>query len=237
MTIDIIPFFEQKEYTEFEKDYDLTVLIDVYRATSSMIVAAHGEATEIFALDSLEKMFEEKKKDKTCILCGERNSLKPDGFDFGNSPLKLVYADLKDKKVFISTSNGTRALNAFKKNTKKIIAASFLNLSQTVSYMIQNNFKTILILCAGSWGKFSLEDYLCACIIISRLESKIKNRDDTKRLAIMTGKYFDSHQEELFDTLKNTDHALTLQRLNKTDDVDFIIALIDAFSVIPEVKS
>jgi 2-phosphosulfolactate phosphatase len=202
-----------------------------------MVVAAHGEATEIFALDSLERMFEEKKKDKTCILCGERNSLKPDGFDFGNSPLKLMKADLKDKKVLISTSNGTRALNAFKKNTKKFIAASFLNLSQTVSYMIQNNFKNILILCAGSWGKFSLEDYLCACVIVSRLEKKIKNLEDTKRLAITIGNYFDSHKEELFKTLKHTDHALTLQRINKSDDVDFIISLIDAFSEIPEIKT
>jgi 2-phosphosulfolactate phosphatase len=234
MQIDILKYYQKGIEETFENRYDLAVLIDVYRATSSMVIAAHRGANDIFAVNTLEEMYQ--AKNTSIILCGERNAIKPEGFDFGNSPLELLKANLKDKKVFISTSNGTRTLSAFRKNSDNFIATSFLNLSPTVEYINKKNYNKILLLCAGSWEKFSLEDYLCACIILSQLEKELSNIDDDKTLQITTGKYFHSSKPELQKALQNTDHAKRLKNIGKYDDVEFITSSIDHYEEIPVIK-
>jgi len=236
MTIDILPFYKKGIENDFQSDYDLAILIDVYRATSSIICAAHKGAKEIYAVKTLEEMFAEKERNPSCILCGERNALKPDGFDFGNSPLELLNTDLKDKTVLISTSNGTRTLTAFSQKSRRFIAASFLNLSETVNFIKRYNYRKIILLCAGSWEKFSLEDYLCACLILSQFSGELQKKDDEKRLQISTGRFYEATPDELLQALQNTDHALRLKKIGKFDDVEFITSFISQFREVPEIS-
>jgi 2-phosphosulfolactate phosphatase len=43
---------------------------------------------------------------------GERNEMKPHGFDFGNSPSQLLHASLERQNVVHTTSSGTQGIEA-----------------------------------------------------------------------------------------------------------------------------
>jgi len=235
MQIALIPFFNSSHSNTIEEDFDALYLIDVYRATSTMTVASNQGATLIKAIGSLEKAYEEKNKNPGVFLCGERDSQKPEDFDFGNSPKGLTQIDLHEKTCLITTSNGTRALEAFCKNSSKYFACSVLNLNAVAEHIIKNMFERVLVVCAGSWGKFSLEDYLCACLLIKSLNKVIENVEDDIKLALSTGNYYHKEYKKLIRELSNTQHAQKLKSLDKYEDVMFITRNINSFKCVPEI--
>ena len=90
-----------------------SVVIDVLRATTTIAWALENgaDSVQVFAdVDELKneaKSFSEKDK----ILVGERGGKKLDGFDLGNSPLGVSTENVRGKRVFMSTTNGTRSLH------------------------------------------------------------------------------------------------------------------------------
>src|SRR5690606_22486990 len=46
------------------------------------------------------------------LLAGERGGLPPQGFDRGNSPAELMGLELRGRRLVLTTTNGTRALEA-----------------------------------------------------------------------------------------------------------------------------
>ena len=94
----------------------------------------------------------------------ERMGKKVKGFDFGNSPSKILDKKFKNKKIAIATSNGTKTILKTKKS-KITLIGSFLNLKSIVNYLDKQN-DNILLLCSGWQGSINLEDTLCAGAII-----------------------------------------------------------------------
>lgn len=235
MQVSLIPFFNPAHSNSMAESFDAIYLIDVYRATSTMVVAFNQGASLIKAIGSLEKAYEEKNKNQNIFLCGERNSQKPEHFDFGNSPKGLAQRNLQGKTCVITTSNGTSALKAFCEYSEKHFACSVLNLNAVHEHIIRNLFERILIVCAGSWGKFSFEDYLCAALLIKSLDKVIEDDQDDIKLALNTGNYFHKDHDRLLRELYNTEHALKLKPLGKYEDIEFIIQNINHFKCVPEI--
>src|SRR5437899_1058369 len=86
------------------------VVFDVLRATSSMITALAGGATEIFPVTTIDEAIDLKKHKSAAMLGGERHGDWIDGFDLGNSPLE--YRELASRQIITTTTNGTVALRA-----------------------------------------------------------------------------------------------------------------------------
>jgi 2-phosphosulfolactate phosphatase len=88
------------------------VAIDVLRATTTIAaaLAAGAEAVEVFAdLQSLQAASRSWPASKR-LLAGERGGKTVTGFDLGNSPREYTPERVRDQRIFMSTTNGTRTL-------------------------------------------------------------------------------------------------------------------------------
>jgi 2-phosphosulfolactate phosphatase len=99
-------------------------------------------------------------------LGGERRGGKIPGFDVGNSPAEYTSQVVGGKRVFITTTNGTRAMH-HARLASRVVLGSFLNLSAVVA-SIKNEI-AIDILCAGTDGRETEEDILAAGSIVNAL--------------------------------------------------------------------
>ena len=88
------------------------VIIDVFRAFTTAAIALRNGAVRIVMVDDLEAALA-LRTDGVCRYCmGERRGLKPEGFDFGNSPAELLERDFTGASLAQTTSNGTRGIFA-----------------------------------------------------------------------------------------------------------------------------
>lgn len=161
--VEIPPDFNLSQYT--------VVVIDVLRATSVMAAAMYNGCIGVIPVASIEEALSIKNKIKNdVLLCGERDAVKIDGFDLGNSPQEFSKKVVSNKTIVHTTTNGT---NAIKKviDAEEVLTGSFLNLKSTVEYL--KNKDKILLLGSGRLGEFSLEDTLCIGNIINELRKVI----------------------------------------------------------------
>ena len=89
-----------------------TVIIDVFRAFTTAAVALSRGAQRIVMVDSLDNALALRSSGVGDYCIGERDSTKPPGFDFGNSPAELERAEVAGKTLIQTTSNGTAGINA-----------------------------------------------------------------------------------------------------------------------------
>lgn len=227
------PNFEEKE-SQFDKS--IVIMIDVLRASSTICAAIYNEANEVIPLESIDKavqIYNSLSKDKR-FLAGERNGIKPAGFDGGNSPLEYTQESIKGKTVVLTTTNGTYVFQKAKDALHKIIAG-FVNISEIINYIKQisdeNEVNQICILCAGNNGRISYEDTLCAGAIIERLSLIFDNviMTDSSNLA---QKLYEIHKNNLDDFILTLDHSKHLQEIGMGEDISICIS-IDKYPVVP----
>lgn len=204
---------------ESELPAPIIVIIDVLRATSVIATAlAHG-AKNIMTSASIEDALEAKSVNPELLLGGERDAQKIPGFDLGNSPLEYTKEKIRDKRLLLCTSNGTKAVQKAL-GAETIIAASFLNADAVVNYLANKN-KDIAIICSGTNGHFSLDDGLCAGYIIHLLrKSKKPICSDFAELLTLP---FEKENFSLSKLLKNAFHLNYLNSRGYRADVDYCL--------------
>lgn len=229
MKVDII--FTADEVSQEKTEGKICVVIDVLRATSVMITALHNGAEKIFPFKDIKTIQERCKNLKNIIKCGERNALKIDGFDLGNSPLEFTKEKVFGKDIYMSTTNGTKAVeNSL--SAEKIIICSFLNI-KSVSEKLLEYKKDVVIVCAGTNGKFSLDDTLCAGLIIKEMQKHTEIQMNDVLLAAV--RISESH-ENIKDILKGSTHYERLLSLGFEKDMEHIFSL-NKYSIVPEYKN
>ncbi|MFN7140664.1 MAG: 2-phosphosulfolactate phosphatase [Limisphaerales bacterium] len=144
------------------------VVFDILRATTSMTHALANGAEAIIPVSEIAEALAIYEQDKTVLLAGERHGLRilkdqtgSVDFVFGNSPREFTAAKVAGKTIVTTTTNGTRALQACSA-AKKVLVASFLNLSATAEWIQQNKPEHLLIVCAGTFEEAAYEDILAA---------------------------------------------------------------------------
>lgn len=229
MKVDII--FTADEVSQEKTEGKICVVIDVLRATSVMITALHNGAEKIFPFKDIKIIQERCENLKNIIKCGERNALKIDGFDLGNSPLEFTKEKVFGKDIYMSTTNGTKAVeNSL--SAEKIIICSFLNI-KSVSEKLLEYKKDVVIVCAGTNGKFSLDDTLCAGLIIKEMQKHTEIQMNDVLLAAV--RISESH-EDIKDILKGSTHYERLLSLGFEKDMEHIFSL-NKYSIVPEYKN
>lgn len=144
------------------------VVIDVIRATSTIVEALAAGARAVYPTLSTEeaiRLANSLGRDDT-LLCGERRGLKIEGFDLGNSPSEFTSEKVGGKRLVMSTTNGTRAFLAAE-GAERVVAASLLNLSAVGKAVA--DAENLVVICAGKEGRFSLDDALCAGLVLRSL--------------------------------------------------------------------
>ncbi len=147
-----------------ERDLSATtcVVFDVLRATSSMITALANGAAEIFPVKTIEEAFALRKKIPDALLGGERHSERIEGFDLGNNPFE--YTALAGMRIISTTTNGTIALRACER-AQRVLVGALLNLAALRDELARTNPAEVLLVCAGTFENFALEDAIAAGLL------------------------------------------------------------------------
>ena len=139
-----------------ENNDTIVVVVDIFRATTTMCMALNNGAASIIPVAPVEEA--KAYKDKGYLVGGERNVVKFEFGDFGNTPSEYTREKVKDKDVVISTTNGTHAID-MAEDCSCLIIGSFSNISAVADFCLSQK-KDVLVLCAGWKDKFNLEDSL-----------------------------------------------------------------------------
>lgn len=150
------------------KRHDVRIVVDLLRATSQMVTFFDEGGEVLVPVTEVDAAFEMKEKlgDDWKIM-GERGGLPAPGFDFGNSPLELKAAGAP-KNAIITTSNGTRALMKASCGCCHVIAGCARN-AEAAAWDALCSGHEIGVVCAGRNGEFSMEDTVCAGMLIEKM--------------------------------------------------------------------
>jgi 2-phosphosulfolactate phosphatase len=148
----------------------IAIVIDVLRATSTIVTALDNGATNIIPVREPDEAIAVMKRigRERVLLCGERKSRLIEGFDLDNSPASYTRERVADKTLVLTTTNGTRALVEAARDATSVYCAAMLNRAAIVE-LLANGEGDARIHCAGSEGTPSFEDLLCAGAIVDAL--------------------------------------------------------------------
>ncbi len=203
------------------------VVLDILRATSSMITALANGAEQILPVATIEEALAAKAKYPEALLCGERNGLRITAaqtggteFDLGNSPREYTAEMVAGKTLITTTTNGTRALRACV-NAEHTLVASFLNLTATTDYLRTAKPNQLVIVCGGTYEESALEDTLAAGAIADTLWDLFGDIEDSAQLARALHQSHGAKLDQSIQLAKNARHLLELPDL--AGDVEFCI--------------
>lgn len=229
MKVNVIQFAENLS-NDIVKN-KIAVVIDVFRATSVITTAlAHG-AKEILVTSEIEEALQHFKNrgEQNAFLGGERDMHKIEGFHFGNSPQSYATEAIQNKTIILTTTNGTKAID-FCKPAKETYICSLLNCSHLASELSKKT-EDIIIICSGSKGQFSLEDALCAGMLVSYLENLLDIFIDD--FSLMLKAIYKKNKNSFRKLLKNSQAYSELIKNKFKNDVDFCLTK-NCFSIAPK---
>jgi 2-phosphosulfolactate phosphatase len=131
------------------------VVIDVLRATSTITLALASGYKRVLVAGSIDEATALRTPERT--LAGEVGCARAPGFDLGNSPEETL--DARGAELVLATTNGAPAIVAAAKVADEVLVASMLNLG-AVAEQIEGG--DVLLVCAGTDGRVSIEDVYLA---------------------------------------------------------------------------
>jgi len=213
--------------------YDLSnsvvVIIDVFRATSTIASALFNGAKCVVPVDSVPKAIEISKSIGG-IAAGERDGMIAEGLQHGNSPLEYNREFIENKTLVLTTTNGTRLLQmALDNNADTIISGSFPNLSAVCDFLVAEK-KNVVLGCAGWKDRFNLEDTLFAGAVIKNLENEFTIHCDS---SLMAASMYEAHRHDIHAFAPRLTHYHRLvERFGLIEDIRYCLTP-DVANVLP----
>jgi len=216
--------------------YDLSnsivVIIDVFRATSTIASALYNGAKCVIPVDSVPKAIEISKSIGG-IAAGERDGMIAEGLQHGNSPLEYNRDFIENKILVLTTTNGTRLLQmALDNNADTIISGSFPNLSAVCEFLVAEK-KNVVLGCAGWKDRFNLEDTLFAGAVINRIAKDFTIHCDS---SLMAETMYAKHKNKMMEFApKLTHYHRLVERFGLIEDIQYCLTN-DVANVLPVYK-
>jgi len=212
----------------------IAVVIDVLRATSTIVTAIQSGAREVIPVETPEdaRLAAQETGADGVVLGGERGGLKIEGFDFGNSPYEFTPHSVGGKTVVMTTTNGTRAFAAARE-ADITFAAALLNIGSVANVLLHEG-RDVAVICAGTEGRVSLDDLYCAGALIERIVTPGSDwvLNDGAKLAVH---WYGSNTGTSFDVLASCAHGRRLAELGFHRDVEFCSG-VDTVTEVPVLK-
>jgi 2-phosphosulfolactate phosphatase len=165
------------------------VVFDVLRATSSMLTALHHGARLIYPVAEITEALALRQQHPDALLAGEREGLRIRAaqtggvdFDLGNSPREFTPESVATRRIIMTTTNGTRALQACQ-GAKNILAGAFLNLDALAQWIEQEQPSHLLLVGAGTFEEAAYEDILAAGALCDLVWKQFSNPSDSSHIA------------------------------------------------------
>ncbi len=138
----------------------LAVVIDVLRATSVICQALAAGFGRVICVGEVEQAL--ALAAPGVVLGGERANVRPEGFDYGNSPREYADVDGAGRTLVLTTTNGTRLLLAAAARCDTVLVGSLLNLDAVVAAVRASGADEVAVLAAGVEGAFAIDDVYVA---------------------------------------------------------------------------
>jgi len=230
MRVDAILF--PRDLSEYDLRSTQVVVVDIFRATSTIITAVHNGAKEVVPFketDEVEEKALHYPADQV-LKCGERNGYKFSGFDLGNSPLEYNRDCIYNKTILFSSTNGSQLFSKVK-SARKVIIGGFLNVERVVNSIVQNKHDC-LIACAGNYGKISIEDSVYTGMILALLKKNgvITEMNDEARVSLILYQYY---QDDFQSIIRESSHGRHLSSIGKEDDMLYCLQ-VNTVDCLPE---
>ncbi|GIQ70696.1 2-phosphosulfolactate phosphatase [Xylanibacillus composti] len=183
MRVDVIATVNEARSDDFL--HKTAIVIDVLRATSTIVTALEFGSDGVIPVETVGQAKALKSGREEELLGGERYGRKIAGFDLGNSPFEYMKEQVKGKKIILTTTNGTRAIQKSHK-AQHILVGSLLN-AASCARAAASFKRDIVIVCAGTQDQFSLEDGLCAGSLLEELlahESSLEMGDFARAMLL-----------------------------------------------------
>lgn len=228
--------FHTPELTPVQNSADCAIAIDVLRATSTIATALASGASAVHVFSDMDKLMYESEAyaPEERLRAGERGGSKVAGCELGNSPLDCTPELMYHRHLFISTTNGTRALQRVQASPA-VLAAALINRRAVVDYLIEHQPETVWIVGAGWEGSFALEDTVCAGAIAQSLTEKlgctldaISGNDELVGAVSL----YQQWQNDLLGLFHHASHGKRLLRLDCHSDLKYCSEL-DTIAVLP----
>ena len=198
----------------------IVVIIDVFRATSTMATALYNGASKIIPVDSAELCIEMGKQTGG-ITAGERDGKIIPGLSYGNSPSEYPRSFIEKKTLVITTTNGTKLLHmALKQGAKEVITGSFPNLTKVVEFLKEQNANVILG-CSGWKNRFNIEDTLFAGAVIEAIKDQFTIHCDS---SYMANQLYNMHKADMPNYIKTLTHWHRLAAYGLEEDMLYCVS-------------
>lgn len=229
--MDVEVFLTSSNVTEDDVKDRSVVVIDVLRACSTIATALHHEARSVVPVPDMAAAgkIASNLDQSSFLLGGERDGDRIEGYHLGNSPLEYTRQVVRGKTIILNTTNGTPALDVVRA-ARHVVAACLLNAARVVDFLRRAG-ADIAIVCAGRRNRVSLEDTLCAGLLLERLWEGRTPTDvsDTAHIAVTQYRQDAAH---LGAAVRRCNHAQWLLQKGYGADVDYCIQ-VDALPVLP----
>ncbi|QIL75680.1 2-phosphosulfolactate phosphatase [Hymenobacter sp. HDW8] len=206
----------------------VAVVVDILRATSSMVTALAAGVTHIIPVAELAECREFAPQGY--LTAAERDGVQADGVDLGNSPFGYLDGKVSvgERAVAITTTNGTRAIH-LSLSADAVVLGAFLNLEAVAQFLRQQN-KDVVVVCAGWKGMFNLEDTLYGGALAERLADDFDTSSSDATLAALH--LWQLAKPDLAGYLLQSSHVRRLNSLEVNQDMEFCIRL-DEYNIVP----
>ncbi len=235
MKVDLL--FLPSEIRNSELENKLVIVIDVLRASSTIVTALNNGAKDIIPVESQEdatRLMQEIGR-KYVLLCGERGGRKIEGFDLGNSPFEYTAEVIQDKTLIFCSTNGSRAI-VKASSAGKVMVGTFINLTAVLKVALEYNLKEVVFICSGKEDRFSLEDTVCAGMMVYWLKERLTKNLELSDSAQAGLQVYTQHQKDLLKMLNSSIHGRYLVSLGFQEDLSYC-SQVDAFLVVPVLET
>ena len=210
--------FSPELYSYYAEDNAIVVIVDIFRATTSICTAFHNGAKAVRTVATIDEAMQYKKKGY--LVGAERNVKKCDFADFGNSPFDFTSEKVTGKEIIFTTTNGTKAVEVAL-DADEIVIGAFSNISAIADYCSSKD-KNVLILCSGWNNRFCIEDTLFAGALAEKLNksNKFVSKSDSTLAARELWKIANS---DLKSFISKTEHYERLKLNGLENSVEYCL--------------
>lgn len=214
---------------------NICIVVDVLRASSTIVTLLSKGCKGVYTVETIDDA-RYLAQSKGLLLCGERNGIKIDGFDYGNSPSELEGFVPDGREAVLTTTNGTKAVQKVSA-APEVLIGCFLNARACCLRALELSCRhdtDLNIVCAGEKGRFVLDDAFCTGYLAEVLEEIAECNGINVKLsdaAQAAGKLYRSYPD-IVSGFRDSYSGQRLVEINSAEDI-ITCSKIDITEVVP----
>ena len=210
------------------------VVVDVFLATTTLLTILENGARRVFPVASLEEAESARERlDASNVLRGgEQDAARIDGYDRGPFPEEYPPETVADKDVVFVTTNGTRAI-ADAAPAERILLGCLRNAPAVARYLEDSRTDSVYLVCAGSAGRFAVEDFLGAATVLSYMDTNEWRLNDGAWMAL---DFMERYHGREFEALRQSRAGRWFFEHGRVGAFEFV-GEVGASDLVPEVRA